>query len=140
MTDCLIVFRGAVECRGDTSGPLGLTLVGHATGEGEATVHLAFECAAPTDLPAVLHAPMIHGIAPGQYRITAGDRQWVVAARRAHLHRDVSLAFYRAVPPRPVPALKRLLWRIALAVAASAAGHYWLARRRRALKSTGASE
>jgi hypothetical protein len=45
-----------------------------------------------------------------------------------HMHRDVSPAFYAAVPPRRVPLFKRVLWTVGLAVAASPLGRYWLNR------------
>ncbi len=39
-----------------------------------------------------------------------------------HLHREIAAQFYRAIPPRPVPLLKRWFWRVVLALATSRAG------------------
>src|SRR6202021_284652 len=57
-----------------------------------------------------------------QYRIASPPREWLIAATAVHLHREIAAQFYRAIPPRPVPRLKRWLWRVVLALAASRAG------------------
>ena len=127
----LIAFSGAVECRRDPAGPLGLTLIGRsADGSGE-VAHLALMGRAPADMPGGLEGASVEQLATGQYRISSSGRQWVLEAARVFLHRDVSERFYAAVPPRPASWQKRLLWRVALTVAASALGRRWLARRAR---------
>ncbi|HTU59802.1 MAG TPA: hypothetical protein VMF89_15225 [Polyangiales bacterium] len=122
----LAVFTGPVECRRCESGPVGLVLVGRSADRME-SIWLAFEGIAPADLPAVIENAAVQRTAAQQYRIASQDRSWAVAAARVHLHRDVSTAFYGAVPPRAVPWLKRLAWRAGLIVAASPAGR-WLIR------------
>jgi len=64
----------------------------------------------------------VERIGAGQYRIRAGGSEWLLAAHGAEVHRDVGASFYRALPPRPAPAGRRLLWRLVLALAASRAG------------------
>jgi len=46
----------------------------------------------------------------------------------AHIHREVAGAFYKALPPRPVPLRKRLFWRVMLGLAATSAGRWLLLR------------
>ncbi len=119
-------FTGSVECR--RSGGAGLvTLVGRDT--AGAPVHLSLVGALPEDLPARLPTASVDCIEAERYRISAGERAWVVAAARAYLHYDLSEAFYGALPPRRVPFGKRLLWRLVLAAAASRVGAWWLGRR-----------
>jgi hypothetical protein len=123
----VVAFKGRVHCRRDVSGPLGLTLVGCSADRSE-TVWLAFHGEAPHDLPAVLESAAVQRLGTQEYSITTEDRRWTVVASRVHMHRDVSPAFYAAVPPRRVPLFKRVLWTVGLAVAASPLGRYWLNR------------
>jgi hypothetical protein len=121
MTDTLVRFHGSVAClRGD--GPLGLTLRG-ATGTppGEPAV-LAFSAAAPSQFPDVLVDALIERAAPGRYRIASAEGEWLITARAVHLHLDVALPFYRALPPRRVPLARRLFLTAVLALAGSRAG------------------
>lgn len=118
-------FAGSVECR-RSGGAASITLVGRdAAGE---PVHLALLAPAPADLPPRLDAASVECLEAQRYRISADGRAWTVVAPRAYLHYDVSEAFYRAVPPRPVPLAKRLFWRLVLSAAATRAGRRWLAR------------
>jgi hypothetical protein len=125
--ETFVAFSGPVECHRDESAPIRLTLIG-ASSDGSERVILGLEGRAPADLPATLAAPTVQRIAPREYAITSGERSWVVTATRAHLHRDVSAAFYAAVPPRRVPWHKRTLWNVGLAFAASPLGRRWLRR------------
>lgn len=119
-------FTGSVECR-RSSGAALVTLVGHdAAG---AQVHLSLVGAVPAELPARLDTASVDWVEAQRYRISAGGRTWVVASPKVYLHYDLSEAFYGALPPRPVPLGKRLLWRFVLAAAASRIGSWWLARR-----------
>ncbi len=52
-------------------------------------------------------------------------------ATSVHVHRDIGKAFYRAVPPRPVPFAKRMFWSLVLALAGSRTGKRVLASLRR---------
>jgi hypothetical protein len=56
------------------------------------------------------------------YRIGAGQREWLISSPAVHLHRGIAAQFYRAIPPRPAPWTKRMFWRVVLALAASRAG------------------
>ena len=117
--EALIVFTGPVRCeRG--SGVLGLTLRGRAGAGAEHT--LAFSEAAPGELPLALPTARVEAAGAGAYRIVSGAKAWEVRARAVHLTRAVEREFYRALPPRPVPPLKRLFWRAVLALAASRVG------------------
>ncbi|HTY49075.1 MAG TPA: hypothetical protein VMB48_05225 [Steroidobacteraceae bacterium] len=107
-----VIFRGTVDCRREP-GPLGLILAG-ATADGAGTVYLALQGKAPAGLPAQLQSARVSELEPGSYRITCGTDEWTLAARAHFLFRDVSQAFYAALPPRPVPWRKRLFWRVIL--------------------------
>ncbi|HEY2274561.1 MAG TPA: hypothetical protein VGH61_03580 [Steroidobacteraceae bacterium] len=113
-------FTGAVICTRTPDGPLGLTLTGRTDRPGE--VRLDFAGAAPADLPGHLEDAVIERAGPGRYRIASGTRSWTVAARSVYLHRDVAPDFYRAIPPRPAPLPRRLLFGAMLALARSRAG------------------
>jgi hypothetical protein len=130
MPEVLATFRAPVHAR-RTPGPLGLTLSGDTREQPGATTMLAFSAAAPADFPAVLADSVVERIGPGQYRITSGAREWLLLARAVHLTCEVAAEFYRALPPRAVPAAKRLLLRIVLALAASRAGFSLLRALRR---------
>ena len=139
MSEPLATFRGTVAARRAVHAPLGLTLIGTSAGSathaGEPT-QLAFSGAAPAALPAELRDVAVSQPDGGQYRLdgtnAGGERgEWLLVARAAHLHHDVGAAFYRALPPRPVPWSRRLLWALLLRLAASRAGLSLLAALRR---------
>lgn len=114
-------FRGPVSCR-RAADVLGLTLCGDTSeAPGELTA-LAFSAAAPAAFPETLADPVVERLAEGRYRITSAASEWLIEARSVHLHRDVAAQFYQALPPRPVPLAKRVLWRSLLALAASRTG------------------
>jgi len=131
IAELLYNFKGRVECRRST-GPLGLTLIGRTADPG--VTWLAFQGPAPAELPASLEGALVQRSGAGEYRIASGGRSWTIAAGAIHAHRDVGAAFYAAVPPRPVPAAKRLTWRIVLALAGWPLGRRLLTRLRRALQ------
>ncbi len=83
---------------------------------------LTFIGPAPDDLPASLTHAAAAALGDGRYRITCESREWIVTATSVHVHRDIGNAFYRAIPPRPVPLAKRLFWRAVLALAGTRAG------------------
>lgn len=129
MAELLATFPGPVACRRGDAVP-GFTLSGEtAERPGEPTT-LSFVGAAPADLPATLTAARVERAASGEYLIAAGTRSWTVAGG-LELHRDVAPAFYRALPPRPMPWARRLLLRMMLALAGSRAGLALLRRLRR---------
>ena len=117
----IVRFRGGVSCRRDES-LLGLTLIGRSIDRPEEMVTLALVATAPADLPEALEDATVELLSAGRYRIWSGKREWIFPARSAHLHREVSTVFYRAIPPRPVPWSKRLFWRIVLTMISNPAG------------------
>ncbi|MGH8227778.1 MAG: hypothetical protein ACREU3_07745 [Steroidobacteraceae bacterium] len=116
-------FTGRVECRRSSAR---ISLDGH--GPGGERVLVALVGAAPADLPATLDCASIESLADGRYRVSSGGREWTLGAAREIVHLDAAAAFYAAVPPRKVPLRKRMLWRFALAAAATRPGRWWLAR------------
>jgi hypothetical protein len=120
-TKRIVRFRGGVSCRRD-EGPLGLTLIGRTTDRPDEIATLAFAATAPAGLPEALEDATVEQVDAGRYRIWSGKREWIFPARAAHLHREVSTIFYRAIAPRAVPWSKRLFWRVVLALAAHPAG------------------
>jgi hypothetical protein len=116
-------FTGSVRCRREPGGPLGLTLEGRSAGRGGGEkLALAFAAQAPADLPERLEDARVESHAALEYRIVAGGREWRLTARALHLHRNVGTAFYRAIPGRPAPLMRRGLYRVLLALARSRAG------------------
>jgi hypothetical protein len=125
--DRAVRFAGWISCRRDGEGPLGLILVGHTADRPEEAVQLAFSCEPPADLPDALEDVSVEPVGEHRYRIVSGNRAWSVNGV-AHLHRDVTGEFYRALPPRSVPWRKRLFWHVLLWLASIRAGR-WLLRR-----------
>lgn len=126
----IVRFRGGVSCRRD-AGPLGLTLIGRTTDRPDEIATLAFATSPPPDLPEALEDAAVEQVDAGRYRIWSGPREWIFPARSAHLHREVSTVFYRAIAPRAVPWNKRLFWRVLLTLASSSAGKWLLLALRR---------
>ena len=122
----IVRFKGGVSCRRD-EGLLGLTLIGQTADRPEEIATLAFAATAPADLPEALEDATVEKVGSGQFRIRSGRREWILNARSAHLHREVSTTFYRAIVPRPVPWKKRLFWRIVLTFIANPLGKRLLA-------------
>jgi hypothetical protein len=122
MAEALCVFRGTVRCA-RAAPPLTLTLSGATAVAAQEPSSIAFSGATvPADLPATLNDAEVTRLADGRYRIASAAREWLLTASAAHLTRDVGAEFYRALPPRPVPLGKRLLWRTVLALAGSRIG------------------
>lgn len=120
MSEALVRFAGAVRCeRG--SGALRLTLTGTGAEPPAQPVTVAFAAAAPAGLPALLEDAVVEQSAGG-FRIASAAGAWTLAAPTAHVHRDVTVPFYRALPPRPVPFGKRVFWRLVLLLAGSEGG------------------
>ncbi len=121
MTEPQYVFAGAVRCQRGAP-PFTLTLSGAAAAPATGSLTLTFSGHAPADLPATLSAASVATQGPGHYRIASGARVWQVTGGTLSATREVAAAFYLALPPRPVPAPKRLFWRLVLVLAASRAG------------------
>ena len=115
-------FSGTVTCGRSSRGPLGLTLTGRAADPPGDRVQVAFAGAAPADLPERLEDAVIGRGGPGEYRIASAARAWTIAARSVHVHREIADAFYRAIPPRPAPLGRRVLYGVMLRLAGSRAG------------------
>ncbi len=114
-----IHFRGGMACRRDGEGPLGLILVGRATQHRrEEAVQIAFSSPAPVDMPEALEDARLEFLGDHRYRLTSGDKSWTLDGA-IHVHREVAGAFYKAIPPRPVPWRKRLFWRVMLGLASN---------------------
>lgn len=127
----VVTFRGGVSCRREPDGPLGLTLVGWTADHPDERMTVAFSGQAPDSLPEVLEDPTVYRIDPRRYRITSTPREWIIEATAVHVHREVATAFYRAIPPRPVPWGKRLFWRVVLPLVGSSLGKRLLLALRR---------
>lgn len=115
-------FHGAVDCRRDPGAPLAVTLSGPSIEHPDEPLSLGFAAVAVPELPAVLTDPLIEHDGGDAYRIVTAGGTWRIAARAVHLHREVGRSFYQAIPPRPVPRVRRALWRTVLAFAASRVG------------------
>jgi hypothetical protein len=123
-------FRGWISCRRDGEGPLGLILVGRTSQHRrEEAVQVAFSCPAPVDLPEALEDARLEFLGDRQHRLTSGDKSWTLQGP-VHVHREVAGAFYKAIPPRPVPWRKRLFWRVMLGLARNPVGRRLLLRGR----------
>jgi len=125
----VIGFNGKVELRRNTSSPLGLTLVGKSADHPSEAAYVSFVMSPPSDLPRELENVSVHRIDAAHYRLTSGGQSWLLSATGVHVHRDVSEAFYKAVPPRPVPLSKRLMWRIIVGLADTPIGRALISRR-----------
>lgn len=115
-------FRGPVTCAREPRGPLGLTLRGRTADPPGEELELAFAGAAPAEFPAHLEDAVIERAGPGRYRIASGAHAWTITARSVHLHRDVAQVFYRAIPPRPAPLLRRMAFGLMLTMARTRVG------------------
>src|SRR5204862_527243 len=98
---------------------LGLTLIGETSEHPGERTELAFSAAAPADFPEALEGAVIERVGAHQYRIASAPREWLIEATAVHVHRDIAVPFYRAIPPRRVPLAKRIFWRVVLARSAS---------------------
>lgn len=117
----LVRFRGAVSCARAADGPLALTLTGTSADAAGGGLSCAFTGPAPAELPAQLEDAVVARGSAGGYVIASRGRSWRVAARSVHVHREVAADFYRAIPPRPAPLLRRMLFGAMLDLARSRA-------------------
>lgn len=115
-------LRGRVSCRRIAAGPLGLELSGRSAEPLGEELTLSFTGQAPADLPETLTDALVEQSGENEFRVLSGGRAFVIAARSVHAHRDVRAVFYRAIPPRPAPLLRRALLGAALRIAGSRLG------------------
>jgi len=115
-------FSGAVTCVRSSRGPLGLMLAGRTADPSGEEMQVAFAGAASGDLPARLEDVVIERRGPGEFLVASAGRAWTIGARSVHVHREVAAAFYRAIPPRPAPLRRRMLYGLMLRLARSRAG------------------
>ena len=125
-------------------GPAGITLLGELVESDGRLIpaQLSLLGHEPVDLPSPLTdvtvdmaaAPVIVLRSASQQGGSkqGGSREWRISCRTWQLHRDVGAMFYAAVPPRPTPWTRRLIWRVLFGIAATAPGRWWLSRRSRA--------
>ena len=130
MPDNVLSFSGRVECR-RSGGPLGLTLVGRCADQSGDSCQLSFQGSAPPDLPPCLDEVTVRRLGARRYLIAGSGQEWAFEARNAYWQRDVSAAFYRAIPARVPPLARRLFFRLVLTLAATPFGRALIARRRR---------
>lgn len=126
-----VLFVGTVQCLRDLQTPLALTLVGHTAEHPGETLYLAFITAPPQDLPQFLENASVQQVDATTFSLSTPSQRWTLVATSVHVHRDVTENFYRAVPPRAAPLIKRVFWRVVLALAATPVGRSLLARRAR---------
>ena len=115
----LAAFLAPVNCRRRLNA---LTLTGPAAGSQDERLIVTFIHPIPAATPDSLAAAEVRAIDEHHYRIITSARSWDIEAASVHVHRDIGSAFYRAIPPRPVPLKKRLFWRFVLALAGTRAG------------------
>jgi len=124
----LAVLRGPVACCRTANA---LTLSGAAADSADERLILTFIGHLLPAVPGSLSGARISAVDPHHYLIASESQELIVEAAALHVHRDIGNAFYREVPPRPVPLKKRLFWRVVLALAASRAGKRLLLSLRR---------
>jgi hypothetical protein len=124
----LAAFRGTVNCRRTAEA---LILSGPAADSADDRLILTLVSPSIPAIPESLTAVILTAAGEHRYRISSGSGDLVVEARSLHVHRDIGTAFYRAVPPRPVPLRKRAFWSLVLWLAGSRTGKQILASLRR---------
>ena len=115
-------FRGKVRVLRTPELPLGITLAGASAAPPGDELRVGFAAHAGADLPDVLDDPRVERSGPGTFDILTAAGKFRIEARSVHVHLDVGREFYRAIPGRPVPAMRRLLLSAALVLARSRAG------------------
>jgi hypothetical protein len=115
-------FRGKVRILRTPQAPLAVTLIGSSAAPPGEEIQLTFAGSAPPELPEVLEDARVERSGPGTFDVLSGAETFRIEARSVHVHLDVGREFYRAIPGRPVPVLRRLLLSAALLLARSRAG------------------
>jgi|SRR5579864_510026 len=114
-------FRGKVRILRTPQARL-VTLIGASAAPPGEEIQLAFAGAAAPDLPEVLEDVRVVRMGPGTFDVLSGAESFRIEARSVHVHLDIGREFYRAIPGRPVPLVRRLLLSAALLLARSRAG------------------
>lgn len=86
----------------------------------------------PVALPAVLHAARLRRSGDGaalDWSLEATEGRFDAGTARLFVHEDVAAPAAAAIPPRPVPLGKRLMWRAVFTLLGTGFGRRWLARR-----------
>jgi len=120
MPEVLATFRGPVSCSRAADVP-GLTLTGRTSESPDEDTSVAFSAMAPAELPDTLQDVVVERVSEAQCRISSAAHAWLVGGP-VHVHGEIAAQFYRAIPARPAPWTKRLMWRLVLALAASRPG------------------
>ncbi|MCC7462335.1 MAG: hypothetical protein IT480_07725 [Gammaproteobacteria bacterium] len=111
----LAEFSGPVQCRREIE-PAALVLAG-AERSGGAPLELRFMAPGPDALPAIVSDIDVYAIEPGEWKLRAYGGSWSIRARTLLAHRDVSAAFFAALPPPRVSWTARFGWSLLLAIA-----------------------
>jgi hypothetical protein len=110
-------------------GAAGITLLGRIRDSLTTPVQLSLIGTQAVTLPADLAEVTVESSSPDTVLLRSGSREWRIACRTWQLHRDVGVAFYAAIPPRPTPWIRRFTWRLLLGVAATVPGRWLLAKK-----------
>ena len=110
-------------------GTAGITLLGRIDEARSTAAQLSLIGTQAVTLPATLVDVTVENSSPVAVLLRSGSREWRIACRTWQLHRDVGVAFYAAIPPRPTPWIRRFTWRVLLGVAATAPGRWLLAKK-----------
>jgi hypothetical protein len=120
MAEVLATFRGPVSCARAADVP-GLTFTGRTAESPDEDTAVVFSAVPPADLPGTLPDVVVERVSEAQWRISSAARAWLIGGT-VHVHCEIAAQFYRAIPPRPAPWTRRLMWRLVLALAANGAG------------------
>ena len=110
-------------------GTAGITLLGRIDEARSTAAQLSLIGTQAVTLPVTLMDVTVENSSPVAVLLRSGSREWRIACRTWQLHRDVGVAFYAAIPPRPTPWIRRFTWRVLLGVAATAPGRWLLAKK-----------
>jgi hypothetical protein len=110
-------------------GAAGITLLGRIRDSRSTPAQLSLIGTQAVALPADLADVAVESSSPDAVLLRSGGREWRIACRTWQLHRDVGVAFYAAIPPRPTPWIRRFTWRVLLGVAATGPGRWLLAKK-----------
>jgi hypothetical protein len=130
-TAAIISFAGSVQCHREPGVPR-LTLSGVTADAWAEPASVAFPLNAPEDLPAQLSDVAIDRLAAGAgFRISSGQRSWLLSGDVCFVHREVAGPFYAAIVPRAVPWGKRMFLHLVLRLMGNPLGRRLLLALRR---------
>ena len=110
-------------------GSAGITLLGRIQESRATAAQLSLIGTQAVTLPVSLVDVTVESSSPVAVLLRSGSREWRIACSTWQLHRDVGVAFYAAIPPRPTPWIRRVTWRVLLGVAATVPGRWLLAKK-----------